>query len=301
MTKRADILWPTVRIAGMAIAILLALIVLTGVFWGSRHFVVNRHVVFYDDLPEQFDGYRILHFSDLHTGTFRGGREGDISKIVNLINEQQCDLVAFTGDIVNRKSNELGGIENVLKRVKAPDGVYCVLGNHDYGTYSDMTEEQQKKDVEYLLLYEQFFGWKPLMNENVRIQKGKQSIVIAGIENYGRPPFPQKGNVVQALKGAKKSDFIVMLSHDPNAWKMLIQPSTSTQLTLSGHTHAGQFQIWGWSPVSMKYDEWSGIYKEGTQVLNVSGGVGGLIGPFRFGAWPEISVITLRRLPRVKK
>lgn len=295
MIKRTDIFKYTRRVGCMALVILLVLIVLTGVFWGSRHFIVRHHVIFYDNLPEKFDGYRILQFTDLHAGTFRGGRDGDIEKLVDLINEQQCDAVVFTGDIVNRESCELAGLRPVLSRIKAPDGVYSILGNHDYGTYAGFDEAQQKNDIEKLLLYQKGFGWTPLLNDHVKLYRGRESIVIAGVENYGKPPFPQYGDLSKAVKGLKKSDFIVLLSHDPSHWREKVLGS-SVQLTLSGHTHAAQFKIWGWSPVSWKYDEWSGIYKEGGQVLNVSEGIGGFLGPFRFGAWPEISVIELRKL-----
>ncbi len=298
MTVRTkNILRTTLRISGMAFAMLLVLVLFTGIFWGSRHFVVQQHVIFYDDLPAKFDGYRILQFSDVHTGTFRGGRENDIRKMVEIINKQQCDLVAFTGDLVNRESLELAGLRDVFKKIKAPDGVYCILGNHDYATYSSIPEKAQKADVDRLLFDEKGFGWTPLNNEHVKIRRDNEYIIIAGVENYGNPPFPQYGDIYKALKGVKKKDFIVMLSHDPSHWKMQIVPNTSVQLTLSGHTHAGQFKIWGMSPVSLKYKEWSGIYKEGTQVLNVSEGIGGYIGPFRYGAWPEICVITLRKIP----
>lgn len=295
MNKRTDIFKYTRRVGCMAFVMLLVLIVLTGVYWGSRHFIVRHHVIFYDNLPEQFDGYRILQFTDLHSGTFRTSRDGDIEDLVELINEQQCDAVVFTGDIINRESCELAGLRPVLSRIKAPDGVYSVLGNHDYGTYAGFDEAQQKNDQEKLLLYQKGFGWTPLMNDHVKLYRGKQSIVIAGIENYGKPPFPQKGDLSKALKGLKKSDFIVLLSHDPSFWRMKVL-DTSVQLTLSGHTHGGQFKLWGWSPASWKYDEWTGIYTEGNHVLNVSDGIGGLIGPFRFGAWPEISVIELRKI-----
>ena len=295
MDIRTNIKKHGLRVGCMAIVMLLVLIVLTGIFWGSRHFIVRHHVVFYDNLPEKFDGYKILHFSDLHIGTFRGGREGDVETLVKLINEQNCDAVVFTGDMINRESCELAGMRDVLSQIKAPDGVYSILGNHDYGTYAGYEGKQQEADVEKLLLYQRGFGWTPLLNDHVKIYRGKQSISIAGIENYGMPPFPQKGDLSAALKGLKKSDFIVLLSHDPDFWRMNVLKS-SVQLTLSGHTHAAQFKIWGWSPVSWRYNEWSGLYVDGNHVLNVSEGIGGYIGPFRYGAWPEVSIVELRRI-----
>ncbi len=295
MNVRTDIRKYIPRVGCMAIVILLVLIALTGRFWGSSHYVVHRQTIFFDDLPEQFDGYRILQFSDLHTGTFRGGHEDDLEELVDLILEQQCDAIVFTGDMVNRESAEVAGLRDVFSRIKAPDGVYSVLGNHDYGTYSSMNEKQREADVERLLLFQRGYGWVPLNNDHVKLFRGKQSIVIAGCENYGNPPFPQKGDLSKALNGLKKSDFIVLLTHDPAHWRKKVLDS-SVQLTLSGHTHGGQFKLWGWSPVAWKYDEWSGMYKEGNQVLNVSEGIGGLVGPFRYGAWPEVNVIELRKV-----
>lgn len=296
-TRTKDNIKTALRVSCMAFAMLLVLVLLTGVFWGSKHLVVQRHVIFYDNLPGNFDGYRILQVSDIHVGTFRDGGEDFVRKIVNTINEQRCDLVVFTGDMVNRQSSELDGMNDVFSAISAKDGVFCILGNHDYATYSKLSECEQKSDVDRLLNMERGFGWKPLCNEHVRIYRGKQYVVLAGVENYGAPPFPQYGDIFKALKGVTRNDFVVLLSHDPSHWRMQVVPNTSVQLTLSGHTHAGQFKVWGWSPVAWKYDEWSGIYKKDTQVLNVSEGVGGFLGPFRFGAWPELSVITLRRIP----
>ena len=293
--KDKNILWTTLRISGMAIAMLIVLVLLTGIFWGSRHFVVRRHVIFYETLPAKFDGYRILQFSDLHAGTFR---RKDLHRVVNLINQQHCDMVVFTGDMVNRKSAEMEEVKSILAHIQAPDGVFSVLGNHDYGTYDGMSEEEQKKDVERLVQCQRSIGWHPLLNDHAVVRRGNESIVISGVECFGAPPFPRRGDMYKALKGVKKNDFIVLLSHDPCHWHMQIIPETSVQLTLSGHTHAAQFKVGDWSPIQWHYREWSGIYVRDTKVLNVSDGLGGYIGPFRFGAWPEVAVITLRCLPK---
>lgn len=287
------------RIVGMTFSISTFLILALGYFWGRHNFVVHQQTFFFDDLPEKFDGYRIAQFSDMHTGTFRDGNEGDVRKIIDLINEQKCDMVAFTGDIVNHQSSELDGFRRDFSLLKAKDGVYSVMGNHDYSMYLQYPSEKERAaDVEELKHRQKSYGWTLLLNDHRVIRRGMDSLVIAGVENDGRPPFPSYGDLPKAMKGLKSSCFTVLLSHDPTHWRRSILKKTKIQLTLSGHTHAGQFKVFGWSPVAHVYDEWSGAYSEGNQILNISDGIGAVMFPFRFGAWPEINVITLRRNKR---
>ena len=280
----------------LAIALFSGSVILFGATEGKQHFEVKEVEIRSKDLPEAFDGYRIVQFSDMHVGTFRDGNEEDVQTIVNLINEQHCDAIFFTGDLVNHQSSELDGFRRDLSKLQAPDGVYAVMGNHDYSMYLRYPDEKDRHaDVKELQRRVRSYGWTLLLNEHRILRRGSDSLVIAGVENDGRPPFPSLGNLPKTMKGLKRSCFTILLSHDPTAWQRKIVPQTNIQLTLSGHTHAGQFKMFGWSPVSHVYDEWSGAYTQGNQILNISDGIGAVMFPFRFGAWPEINVITLRK------
>lgn len=285
------------RMSGMTLAFFSMFILCFGYLQGRSRFVVHHQTFYFTDLPEEFDGYRIAQFSDLHIGTLRKGHEQDARKIVELINNQHCDMIVFTGDLVNHQACELDGFKDDLCRLSAPDGVYSIMGNHDYSMYLKYpTEAMRKADVIDLQRRERSYGWKLLKNEHDIIRRHGDSIAIIGVENDGRPPFPSLGDLPKATKGIGKGTFAVLLSHDPTHWRREILPDTDIQLTLSGHTHAGQFKVFGWSPVAFVYDEWSGAYNEGKQILNVSDGIGTVMFPFRFGAWPEINVITLKRI-----
>lgn len=294
--KRSLFIRRMVRVALMTLSLLLLMLLAYGYFIGSRQFIVHRQTLYFRDLPPEFDEYKILQFSDLHVGTFRLGHRSDVDSIISMINRQKCDAIAFTGDLVCKSSDELEGYDSIFNKLKAPDGVYSIMGNHDYGTYRRYAEEVDRlKDVDNLQKSEARYGWRLLLNEHIRIHRSNKSIVILGVESDGEPPFPQLADLNKAAQGVQQSDFCILLSHDPTHWKRSITSQTPYQLTLSGHTHAGQFKIFGWSPCSLRYPEWSGIYMEGEQVLCVSDGVGNSIIPFRFGAWPEINVITLKK------
>lgn len=293
-----------VRLVAMTVAFFSVILLGYGYFIGRNRYVVNRQTLEFSNLPKVFDGYRIAHFSDLHLGTFADGHQDDVNTIVELINSLDCDVILFTGDLVNYETRESDGYRRVLSQLKARDGVYAIMGNHDYSMYiKTLTPEMVKADIEELQRRERSYGWRLLLNDNAVIRRGNDSIAILGTENDGRPPFPALGDLNKATKGltgvlkkqnAAARPFSVMLTHDPTYWRRCILPETNIDLTLAGHTHAGQFRIFGWSPISFVYDEWSGIYQEGSQLLNVSDGVGQVMFPFRFGAWPEIDVITLQ-------
>ena len=276
------------RIIGMALAIFAIALLSFGYFVGRHHYVIHRQTFYFPDLPKRFEGYRIAQFSDMHIGTLRDGHEEDAKKIVELINAQHCDAILFTGDLVNHQSMELDGFQRDLSKLSAPDGVYAVMGNHDYSMYIKYpTEKERDADVEELQRRIRNYGWTLLLNEHRVLRRGNDSLIIAGVENDGLPPWPALGDLPKTMKGLKRSCFTVLMSHDPTHWRRAILPRTNIQLTLSGHTHAGQFKVFGWSPVSYVYREWSGAYAEGNQVLNVSDGIGAVMFPFRFGAWPN--------------
>lgn len=284
------------RIIGMSAALLGLCILFCGYFYGRHHYVIHRRTIYFDDLPEKFDGYRIAQFSDMHIGTLRDGNEKDARTIVDLINQQHCDAIMFTGDLVNHQSAELDGFRRDLSRLQAPDGVYAVMGNHDYSMYLRYRNEKERMaDVRELQRRVRSYGWTLLLNEHRILRCGTDSLIIAGTENDGRPPFPALADMPKTMCGLKRNCFTILLSHDPTAWRRKILPTTGIQLTLSGHTHAGQFYIFGWSPVANVYKEWTGAHCVNGRWLNISNGIGAVMFPFRFGAWPEINVITLRK------
>lgn len=270
---------------------------LYGIAFGWRHIVVRRATCSSSLLPESFDGYRVLQFSDLHIGTFYRN-PGFIRKLVNMINAERPDMIVFTGDMVNVSASEVIPFMKDLAKIKAPDGVFSIMGNHDYCEYGeDKSEHNIKKNQNVLRHLEEKFGWKLLMNENTLITHPNHPldhIAILGVENISKPPFPNYGNLDQALDGLPRGMFKILLSHDPSHWRRGVLHQTDIALTLSGHTHAGQIRIGRFSPARWAYNEWGGKYTEGSSMLHVSLGLGGTV-PFRLGAWPELNVITLKK------
>lgn len=281
------------NLAGLILALAAVLAVVYGSTAGFGKVVVRHEDYYSADLPDSFDGYRILHFSDAHVGTFIG-REEILHRAADSINAQRADAIMFTGDLQNMRPSELAPFMQVLSSLKARDGVFSVLGNHDYPDYIKASDAVRRADGREIMNRERRLGWNLLLNGHKVIRRGKDSVVVAGMENDGRPPFPQKGDLKKTLAGVKDGAFVIMLEHDPTAWRRKILPGSKSQLTLSGHTHAMQLSVFGWSPASLVYDEWGGMYHEGGRALNVSVGMGGFI-PFRIGASNEIVVITLHK------
>ena len=282
------------NVTGLCLASVLALTMLYGVIFGWKQLTVKQVELSFPTLPAEFDGYKIVHLSDLHIGT-HGQQTAFLEKMVQRVNEQQADLIVFTGDLVNTSADELKPFETILSQLQAPDGVISVLGNHDYCLYGMKERPADPRDgAKQLVQNEKQMGWNLLLNEHRMIQHNGAQIAIIGVENTGKPPFPEIGDLKAAMAGVPDSVFTILLSHDPSHWRMEVLPNTHIPLTLSGHTHAAQVKIGRWSPVQWLYTEWSGLYTEGEQHLFVSEGVGGTI-PFRLGAQPEIVVFTLRK------
>lgn len=265
-----------------------------GFFFGWRHIIVRRATCASPLLPEAFDGYKVLQLSDIHIGTYLRNRKF-IDKLVRMVNAQHADLVVFTGDLVNVSAEEVIPFQHALKQVQAPDGVYSIMGNHDYCEYiPDKSEHKIEKNQTVLKYLENKIGWKLLLNEHVLIHRGDSEIALIGVENISRPPFPDYGDLKKAMEGLPKGMFKILLSHDPSHWRRGVLHQTDIALTLSGHTHAGQMRVGRLSPSKVAYQEWGGKYTEDGSMLYVSTGIGGTV-PFRIGAWPEINVITLKR------
>lgn len=276
---------------------------LYGMYQGRYNYKVLKYVLYFDDLPEAFDKYRITQISDVHSGSFDNPEK--IKYGVNLINEQESDVITFTGDLVNNKASEMDNWKEIFGSLRAKDGVYSVLGNHDYGDYVNWgSSEAKKQNLEALKKVHSDMGWNLMLNEHTFVKKGGQRIALVGVENWGIGGFKQAGDLNKAAAGVKDGDFKILLSHDPSYWQEKIKNDAKNfHLTLSGHTHGMQFGIdipgwFKWSPVQYRYENWAGIYEEFGRYLNVNRGFGFLAYPGRVGIWPEISVIELRKGPK---
>ena len=279
-------------------------IVFYGSFIGFNKLEVNYQEYSSTDIPKEFDGYKIVLFSDAHVGSYTERNQYVLRRAVDSINAQHPDLIVFTGDLQNTQPPDLYRHMDVLSTLKAKDGIFSVLGNHDYGDYICGNTAQKVANFRETVSREKQLGWTLLLNENRIIERGKSHIIIAGMENDGDGiKFPQKGDVNKTLNGistviphkggSDAAPFILMLEHDPSAWRRKIIPDGRAQLTLSGHTHKMQFSLFGWCPMTLTGKEVNGWYEEGNQSLFVTAGLGGLI-PFRFGSTGEIVVLTLK-------
>ena len=268
--------------------------VLFGAIEGKEHFQVKEVTFISPDLPDDFDGYRILQLSDIHSGSWKGNADA-IQEAVDISNRQQADLIVFTGDLVNSRASELLEFMPALSQLKAKDGVYSITGNHDYGTYVHWDSDADREaNFRKLIEEEKRMGWDVLMNENRILHRGNDSIALVGVENSGNPPFPDKADMPKAMKGTEGM-FKVLLSHDPTHWRRTVLPDTDIQLMLAGHTHDMQISVFGFSASQFIYPEHRGLYLEGGRGLYVNIGLGYVLFPFRLGAWPEITVITLKQ------
>ena len=232
------------RRVGLGLACVIIGLVIYGMTFGFSQIEVRQIEFASKDLPEAFDGYRIVQFSDAHVDTFDGWLNEMVPQIVDSINAQKGDMIVFTGDLQNLRPEELVSKVAPFRQLHAPDGVYSILGNHDYATYLDCDEATKKQNDLKTQQLERQMNWTLLMNEHRIIRRGNDSIVIAGMENWGvQKRMPRNGDVRKTMKGISPKSFTVMLQHDPNAWRAKILPQCNAQLTLSGHTHGGQFSI----------------------------------------------------------
>ena len=294
--KGIGLIWgsaPTIfNIIGLGVVIGWIGIVLYGCIEGWKKVTVERVSIASSKIPEAFNGYKIVQLSDFHIGTYADAPE-TVDKIVNEVNALNPDLIVFTGDLVNSASDEITQFKPALSKLKARDGILSVLGNHDYCLYREYkAPDTPDKQLAKVISNEEEVGWRMLRNDAYIIKRGNDSIAIVGVDNAGSRMFPDKSDLPKAVRGLSADDFKILLSHDPSHWRREVLPTTDIDLTLSGHTHAMQFKIGNWSPSKWTYPEWGGLYVEGNQKLYVSTGIGENIA-FRFGAWPQIVLITL--------
>ena len=273
---------------------------LVGMVRGKYNYKVLHYALEFDDLPEAFEGFTLTQISDIHSGSFDNAEK--VQYGVDLINEQQSDVILFTGDMVNNKAEELIPWKETFAQLRAPMGKFSILGNHDYGDYTEWSSKEEKEyNLKTLIKTQEEMGFSVLLNETHFLEKDGQRLALVGVENWGKGGFKKAGNLDKAVQQVTTDDFKILLSHDPSHWEEKVLPHAYPfQLTLSGHTHGMQFGIeipgwFKWSPVEWRYKQWAGLYTEQQQWINVNRGFGFLGYPGRVGIWPEITKITLKR------
>ena len=285
---------------GLGLAAVPFLSLIYGMTVGKYNYKVIKQRIFFPDLPDSFDGFTITHISDVHSGSFDNPEK--INYAIDLINDQESDMILFTGDIVNTHAKEMHPWVDSFKRIKEYRyGKYSILGNHDYGEYvtwpSEMEKEENFREIKNL---HRAIDFKLLLNEHTFIQKGNDRIAIVGVENWGHN-FKQAGDLNKASHELHRDDFKILLSHDPSHWEYEIKNHDKNfHLTLSGHTHGMQFGIeipgyFKWSLAQYVYKQWAGLYEEFGRYIYVNRGFGFHAYPGRVGIMPEITVIQLKK------
>lgn len=286
------------QIIGWSVAGMLFLAILSGIFWGRWNWKTHTVNLSFEHLPSDLDGLRIVQISDIHVGSFFNQHER-VQKAIDQINALKADFVLFTGDLVNNITAEMHGWEPVFRQIQARIGKYSILGNHDYGDYVPWDQEEKKRsNLQALIEMHKSIGFTPLLNEQVQISSQENGAYVIGVENWGKAPFRQSGNLEKAQENIPENAFKLLLSHDPSHFDEQVV-GTGIDLTLSGHTHGMQFGIerFGirFSPVQFRYKKWAGLYQVGKQFLYVNRGFGYLGFPGRVGIYPEITLIELSK------
>ncbi|RZK50947.1 MAG: metallophosphoesterase [Pedobacter sp.] len=300
--SQGNFIYPERPLNGVYLGVLLTSLIIIafiyGISKGKYAYRVIKHTLYFDDLPNAFDGFTITQISDVHAGSFTSAKQ--VQKGIDLINKQQSDLFVFTGDLVNNKAEEIKPWIGHFSQIKAKYGQFSILGNHDYGDYVKWDNELIKQgNLQQLKKYHAELGFRLLLDEHVELNKNGQKIILAGIENWGLG-FGERGDLKKALQGTNTADFKVLLSHDPSHWDAQVKDNPNKiHLALAGHTHGMQFGIEAfgikWSPVKLRYKHWAGIKEENGRVLNVNRGFGFIGFSGRIGIWPEITVIELKK------
>lgn len=269
-----------------------------GITKGKYSYKIHRKELFFKDLPEVFNGFTITQISDVHAGSFDD--KNAVHEGIKLIQELNSDVFVFTGDMVNNRAEEIEPFKDIFGSIKAKHGQFSILGNHDYGDYVAWESPRHKtENLNRLKQHHADMGYKLLLDEHIRIQKDNESIVLAGVENWGKG-FGERGDLQKALHGTNDKDFKVLLSHDPSHWDEQVKVNQNPiHLTLSGHTHGMQMGVeipgFKWSPVKFRYKNWAGLAAHEDRHLYVNRGYGFIGFTGRVGIWPEITVLTLRK------
>jgi hypothetical protein len=280
---------------GWILSMMLFAAILVGIFWGRWNWQTHRIHLDFPHFPEDLKAVKIVQISDIHVGSFFNNYK-KVEKAIQKINDINADYVFFTGDLVNNSAAEMKGWESVFSKIQAKKGKYSILGNHDYGDYVKWESEEQKhKNLNDLIAIHKEIGFQPLLNESVELAP---NFWLLGVENWGKAPFRQSGELSKTLSNVPNQAFKLLLSHDPSHFDLKVL-ATDIDLTLSGHTHGMQFGIERFgiklSPVSLRYKKWAGLYQVKNQFLYVNRGFGYLGFPGRVGIYPEITEITLSK------
>ena len=272
-----------------------------GTISGVYDYQVKYRTLYLPNLPKAFDGIKLGQISDIHSGSFYNKKA--VVGGVEMLMKEKPDFIFFTGDLVNTKTDEMYGYQDIFSKVKAPLGVFSSLGNHDYGDYASWpTEEARAKNFQDIVDTHKNMGWDLLMNENRRLKVGGEEIGILGVENWGSlSRFPKRGRLDLAVKNTDDLPVKLLLSHDPSHWRAQVLQYPQIDMMFAGHTHGMQFGIqtkhFQWSPIQYIYKEWAGFYREGQQQLYVNVGYGFLGYPGRVGILPEITIFELKASP----
>lgn len=287
------------RYAGALVAMFVVVLFAHGAFVNPKNVQLRKTTIEVENLPAAFNGFTIVQISDIHLGGW-GKNLSYLKPAIKIINEQNADILVFSGDMVHNYHEETAGWAPLFNEIKVRGGKYAVLGNHDYGDYSEWNTEEDKADnLEKIKKAIGEFGFKLLLNEKIDLVKNSDTIELLGVENWGKPPFPKYGDLNKALSQTDSSKLKILISHDPSHWKAEVVGEKNVFLTLSGHTHAAQmaFNMYGKlrSPSAWIYEEWDGLYEEQGQFLFVNRGLGFAGIPVRLGAArPEVSLIILK-------
>lgn len=292
--------WQIIALTGsFLIGLGIFLVISYGIFIGRYQVIVETQSLYFDNLPAQLDGFKIVQISDIHLGSF--GKDPQLVKeTVKIIEELQPDLLLFTGDIVNNFSEEMNGFESYLVQLSAKYGKYAIQGNHDYGDYYEWPDSiSKRKNLDQIRSGLTDTGFKLLQNQWERIFVKDTSFSLIGVENWGHRPFPQYADLVVAMKGIPVNSFKILMTHDPAHWDAIVVPQTEIPLTLSGHTHGGQFSLniagIEFSPIYFIQKHWGGLYKADNKYLYVNRGLGTIGFSGRIEMNPEITLLTLFR------
>jgi uncharacterized protein len=285
---------------GLILSAGLASGVICGAIWGRKDLTIKKIEIELSKLPKVYDGLKILHISDIHLGGLMKS-EYLMNQVLAESYKINSDIILFTGDMVNNFSSELEGWKDIFLKITNNLPSYAILGNHDYGNYTNWKSESDKiENFNQILNAHKDFGFRLLNNENVKLKLGEDSIYIIGVENWGHPPFPQYANLEQAMNGVPADAFKILMTHDPSHWDEVIKKFGDVQLTLSGHTHGMQ---WGIVKAGITFSlsyfvrkNWGGLYKDENSYLYVNTGLGTVGIPWRINMPAEITVITLKRI-----
>jgi len=286
------------RYVGLGVSLTIMILILYSGFDTAKDFQLRKVIIEIPDLPAQFNGYKIVQFSDFHIGNWNR-KYSIMEPIIEIINSQNADMIVFTGDMVNNFANETEGWQPYFLQLKSKNGNFAILGNHDYGDYANWKTESER-DINFNQTKQAIrnFGFRLLLNEHVEILRGKDKIALVGVENWGKAPLSTYGNLKKALHGIDYKEIKLLLTHDPSHWDAEVVGKENIVLTMSGHTHAAQmgyvFKNKKLSPSSWVFKQWDGLYRKGEQYLYVNRGIGFVGMPMRIGVPPEITLIELR-------